>query len=466
MDASRRPNLRLRDALAEAGWTGQQLATAVNATGAEAGLRLTYDRTAVAHWLSGTRPRPPVPDLVAEALSRRLARDVTAAGLWLAEDTDDDASPPQPREDDIGSVLNNLHAAAGAHACSCPAYSLTSLTVPGWAEAKPLPLPRNTQLRGPITVADAEAAEHLVKVVSLDDVAFGGGHVRQATAAYLAADLGSKLHARMPPALRRRLFAAATQMSYLCGFTCFDDELHGIAQRYYHTSLRLAAQNGDRTGYAIGLRALSVQAAFLGHHLHARQLAETAASGARRLGALRQAFLYGQLAVAQAADRDRYGALHSLAAAERYLDQATSTTPLTGAYHSASLAHQQAVVKDLLGDRLGAISLLHASVRRRPADERRSRAITLAFLAELQLSVGHLDEAISTWHLFLDDYPLLNSGRVSSALRRLVAYIRPFTKNLAAAALLHRASVYAAPAGPGAGAEFQHPDPGVHGHLP
>jgi hypothetical protein len=447
MDAWRRANLRLRDALAEAGWTGQQLATAVNTAGAEVGLQLTYDRTAVAHWLSGTRPRRPVPDLLAEVFSRQLARQVTAAGLGLAPETEGDARSAQPQDGDVSSVLTRLHT-AGTQASPGPAYSLADLTVPGWMEARPVPVPRYPDRRVALTVADAEAAEHLVRVLSVGDATFGGGHVRRAAAAYLAADLGPKLHARMPPAIRRRLFVAATQMSYLCGFMCFDDELHGLGQRYYRISLQLAAQNGDRTGYAISLRALSVQAGSLGHHLHARKLAETAASGIRRLGALRQAFLYGQLAVARAADGDRSGALLSLAAAERHLDQATSATLPMGAYHIASFAHQQAVVKDLLGDRRGAISSLDTSIRHRPVGERRSRAITLALLAEFQLSAGYLDEAILTWHRFLDDYPQLNSGRVTAALHRLLARIRPFTKTPAAASLLRRASVYAAPSGP------------------
>jgi hypothetical protein len=146
--------------------------------------------------------------------------------------------------------------------------------------------------------------------------------------------------------------------------------------------------------------------------------------------------------VARAADGDRTGALAGLANAERSLDQATSASALTGAYHVASLAHQQAVVQNLLGDRRGAINALDVSIRHRPADERRSRAITLAFLADLQLSAGYLDEAVSTWHLFLDDYPHLDSGRATTALRLLRSRIRPLAKNSAARTLLQRASSY------------------------
>ncbi|WP_165984384.1 hypothetical protein [Streptomyces sp. YIM 98790] len=83
MTHRRRPNDRLRSLLKEADWTQEALARAVNTLGAEIGCPLRYDRTAVAHWLSGTRPRHPVPQLAAEALSRRIGRPVTpeAAGF-------------------------------------------------------------------------------------------------------------------------------------------------------------------------------------------------------------------------------------------------------------------------------------------------------------------------------------------------------------------------------------------------
>ncbi|MFD7512563.1 hypothetical protein ACFV5N_24940, partial [Streptomyces sp. NPDC059853] len=61
MKERRGPNHQLRALLREAGWTQQELARAVNTLGTETGTPLRYDRTAVAHWLSGTQPRHPVP---------------------------------------------------------------------------------------------------------------------------------------------------------------------------------------------------------------------------------------------------------------------------------------------------------------------------------------------------------------------------------------------------------------------
>src|SRR4051794_14507636 len=83
MATRRVPNTMLRDLLVEAAWTGDALARAVNAIGAEAGIPLRYGRSAVSHWLIGMCPRPPVPDFVAEAFSRKLRRTVSVADTGL-----------------------------------------------------------------------------------------------------------------------------------------------------------------------------------------------------------------------------------------------------------------------------------------------------------------------------------------------------------------------------------------------
>lgn len=79
----RTPNKALAALLDQARWSRGQFATAVNRTGAEAGLSLRYDQSAVSHWLSGTTPRRDVRPVVLEALARRLKRPVTHAEAGL-----------------------------------------------------------------------------------------------------------------------------------------------------------------------------------------------------------------------------------------------------------------------------------------------------------------------------------------------------------------------------------------------
>lgn len=461
------PNRQLRQLLAQASWTGQDLATAVNGIGRETSLALRYDRSAVAHWLAGTQPRASAAPLIAEALSRRLGRTITQEHLGFAPPPG--AAPSrstvpgaaeQPRTQDAEEPVTALIRLAQAQTDPDQrrrqvlvglGYSLTALAVPGF-DPRPVPDARQgAQVPGPrtdkVTLFEVEAAEALAVHFRAGDTAFGGGHGRRALAAYLSSDLAPRLRRPASPAVRSRLLAAVGQLAYLCAFMCFDDELHGHAQRYYRVALRLSQENRDALNYAVALRGMSVQARALGHHHQAVELAAAAAATAPDQP-LQQAFVHGQLAVAAAADRDRYRALAAISTAERFLDRAEGPqVRLTGAYHRSSLLYQQATVRGLLGDRAGAVGALQESLRRRPTAERRSRAVLLAELAELQLHEGRLDQAVATWNQFLDEYQALASARLDTALAALRARVRPHGRNPAARALLERAAMLARPAG-------------------
>lgn len=90
---ARTPNESLSRLLEQAKWSRSQFALIVNRMGAEAGMDLHYDQSAVSHWVGGTTPNPPVRRLIVEAFSRKLHRTVThvEAGLPLAAS---DQAPP------------------------------------------------------------------------------------------------------------------------------------------------------------------------------------------------------------------------------------------------------------------------------------------------------------------------------------------------------------------------------------
>ncbi|WP_242905729.1 hypothetical protein [Actinomadura terrae] len=472
MGTSRTPNRALRGLLSRTGWTEDQLARHINTLAAETGLILRLDRRSVAHWLAGRRPRPPVPGLIVEAFTRGLGHALTLDDVGLGPRAraprDLGASggrgPTGPRAGsvpprDAATTLARLAQVEDHRRQTGPGavYSLAALTVPSWNQAiarrpRPLPDARSSPPWGPGPVV---AAEHMAWVFSDLDITFGGGHSRTALAHYLAHQVMPHLRARFGPALRRRLLATTTQMVYLCGFMCFDNQQHALAQRYYRIALDMATENNDPGAYASTLRAMSVQAYDLSHHQHALTLAEAAATTSRALPPVRQAFLYGQVAVASAATGARTDALSALRTAERHLEKATSrAAPSTddaappgpyhaapmGHYHPAALACQEAAVRALLGDCAGAGAALAASLRLRPVVERRSRAITTAHLAELQLQRGHLEQATRTWHAFLDDVPHLNCGRVTVALNTLRSRLQPHATHAAAKNLLARAA--------------------------
>jgi hypothetical protein len=377
---------------------------------------------------------------VAEALSRALGRRVTVSETGLGASGSSEEEEPGPRtwrEQDAATHL--------ADACDTgsAAYSTAALSVPTWPAVTALRLGARpaTSAATKVERTDVKSAAAMLRLFSDADMTFGGGHARHALVGYLRSTIAPWLRTDVRPAVRRELLTTAARLSYLCGFMYFDDELHGTAQRYCLTSLRLAAEGGDAIGYAAALRGLSVQARLLGHHARAVDLAEAAVQAASgRVPAGPRAFLLGQLAVAHAAAGNRHDAMANLSAAETHLARADGSSPAVAAYHPASLAHQQAATAACLGDRHGAVRALEVSVRHRPSNERRSRAITLARLAELQLAGGRLEQACDTWQRFLGDYPLLRARRIDTALATLRARVRAHQNHPAARELLRRAT--------------------------
>jgi tetratricopeptide (TPR) repeat protein len=427
---ARVPNNALRALLTECAWSGGDLARAVNAVAAESGLRLSYGRASAAQWLAGGCPRPPVPELVAEALSRRLGRTVTVSGAGFP--------PGTGRPAKAGTLPARLVRLAGEPAKRVPSrldvYRLALLTVPGFPEAAAAPG------TGTVSRAELDAARAALKVFSDADGTLGGGAVRVPVAGYLANTVSPWLHAgATSPEVHRELLQVAAELTYLCGFLCFDDNLHGVAQRYYRIALQLAAEAEDEFRYAITLRAMSVQARSLGHHAEALRLAEAATGTVgTRAAPQTRAFLHGQLAVAAAATGDRRRASAGLATAEHELARAEGEVGAVGAYHFGSFAHQRAAVAACLDNRPGAIRAMRESLRNRPRNEYRARAVTLARLAELQAAHGGVEEAVGSWHRFLDLYPAVHSARLDAAVRTLRQSLRPHRNLPAARELLHR----------------------------
>ncbi|GAA2135789.1 Tat pathway signal protein [Kitasatospora kazusensis] len=433
-----RPNAPLRALLGEARWTGEDLARAVNAAGEEAGLSLHYQRPSVAQWLAGGVPRRPVPELIAEALSRRLRRVVTpaAAGFPAApRPPGQDRSPP-----DGADRLARLTAAVAVRGRPpSVAYSALDPTLDPTLDQyvpeeglDPAAAPGRS-----LSQAHVRALREMGGVFSRADHLSGAGRVRPALTRYLSTTVSAWLRAGAPPAVRRDLLAAAAPLVYLCGFAHFDDGLHGHAQRYYRLAASLADEAGDRVGRAVALRALSVQAHQLRYRRRAYQLAEAAVSEGRYAEPRTRAFLYGQLAVAQASLGERQDALRHLGTAADELGRgAGRPQPLIGAYHEASLAHQRAVVVGHLGDLPGAVAALRESLRHRSAQENRSRALTLARLAELQLASGAVDAACLTWRQFLLCQGQLSSHRADRALVLMRAHTAPHRTHPAVRALL------------------------------
>lgn len=438
------PNKRLRALLAESGWSAADLARAVNVLGGKQGLALRYDRTAVAHWLSGTRPRSPVPDLVAAAFSNRTGRPVTAGETGLGRPATVPFTPIEPGDADAVLRLVALLRAdvdpAHRPGLVANAYQQEAVPQPIWRPAAfTVPVPR-----GPGRMAERAEVRTLeemsVLFAGLAD-RHGGAHARSALALYLADDVGRVLSRRQgPSAVRRQLLSGTARLVHVLAVMTADAGYPSLSQRYFHAALSVAHDAGDRGIYSITMRAMSVQALRLGFRPQGLHLAEAAmnASGPHTEPAT-HAFLLSQRALARAHDRQSRAARADLDMAQTQHALATGPPGPFTTYAPAGLHYQAARTLLVLGRAHEAIHSWEISLRERTPEQRRTTALTLAALADTELGIGRLEAACQHWSAFLDLYPYLHSVRARQALVSLRRGLRVHHRQPLAAAVLERA---------------------------
>ncbi|MFI1963157.1 hypothetical protein ACH429_03290 [Streptomyces pathocidini] len=441
------PNDRLRALLAECDWNTAQLAAAVRAVADQHGQNLHCDRSTVSRWLSGTRPRPPAPTYLLEALSRRLSRPVTATQAGLTR-LQGDPLPSRLRWDgDPLRMLTELThlqlQTARWPSITADPLSLGSLSVPDYAELsdRRRPARPTSRMRG-VGAAEIEAVRTMRRVFSASSATFGGAHARTALAAYLAHDVIRWVHSPSDGDVHRGLLSGTAQLTVLLGNMCADSGADALAQHHYRTAALLAAEARDTDTYAIAVRTLGTHTDRLGHVGAARRLAQQAADTARRAPSAIQAYVQAQLAVSEARCENPRQALAALRTAERLHSQTGTTDDPFTSYSLAGLHYQRAETLAALGDRSGALTALAYSLRQRAADERRARALTHARIAELLMQLGHLEEACSHWRALLDDHSGLRSSRSAQAVRVMRQYLRPHQHRAEVGRLLARGAAF------------------------
>jgi tetratricopeptide (TPR) repeat protein len=441
--AEREPNEGLGRLLREADWTLGQLATAINRAGDEAGLSVRTDKTNVSHWLSGTMPREKVRPLILEALSRRLGRQVTHAEAGLL------APKTKAKTEDHPSTVEGLvHLGrqdmdpSRRSVLGAGLYSV-ALTIPGWPDVLGRVDALHSGRAGRIGFSDVDMVIQMTEKVSELDDQFGGRHARPMAATFLVNTVAAYLRADGPDDVRKAMLSAASDLSYLTGYMAVDEGLHGLAQSYYLKALELAGASEDHLTYCTTLRGMSVQAVDLGHGADAVRLADAAAAASPKAGPRMLAFITGQQAHSAAQQGNRTEALRRIREAEAAMERAESRSKAFGSYDPAALNYHISQVRFELGDVEGSIDALKESNKLRFSVYRRGNVRMRAMLAERQLQVGHLEEAVKTWNEALDDYPLVQSGRADQRINNMRSLIRPYMKHHQAAELYERARAIA-----------------------
>jgi tetratricopeptide (TPR) repeat protein len=274
--------------------------------------------------------------------------------------------------------------------------------------------------------SEIAAVREMLSVFSKADERFGGGHARLAVIQYLTSDVAGYLRGTFASEVDRKLmFSAAAELTYLAGWKSFDSALHGLAQRYYVQSLRLANEADDHALAGFTLRAMAHQAVDLGHGQEALQLAESALDWSRGQATPAATALFTILtARGHAATSDRKRTTTAITNAEALLSDAEpDSEPVwirTSGFTETSLASQAGQALRDLKDLPGAEAQFRRSIATRNADAyRRIHTLTLANLADVQCVQGRVREASNHWNLAMDTMAGVKSGRATAAVQNI-----------------------------------------------
>ncbi|WP_327101429.1 helix-turn-helix domain-containing protein [Nocardia vinacea] len=329
-----------------------------------------------------------------------------------------------------------------------------SVLLPGWLDrGASVASDKATGLRH-IGQADVAAVRDVMVLFSQIDQRLGGGHGRTAVVQYLTNEVTSYLKGSFASdAVRREMFAAASELAYLAGWMAFDNDEHAAAQRYFAASTKLSAEANDAplTGHV--LRAMAHQAIDLGEPQQGLQLAEASVSGTRYQAACprERALLKVVHAKALSAAGQKAESAKALLEAERDLAAASDSDhePARVFFFSeASLAHETACALRDSGDMAGAAEQFQLSVRKRKATTfTRTHAVTLGYLGTVQARSGELEQACTTWTSALDAMDGVQSGRTRNVARDIRATVAPYRHIAGASEIDERAKEYLAASG-------------------
>ncbi|WP_342456222.1 Tat pathway signal protein [Streptomyces sp. G7(2002)] len=438
---ARTRNTLLASVIKETGWPQTQVAAHVVRVAAENGadeLR-SVSRSHIAMWISGTRPEGVATHILCETLSRRLGRVITPEQIGLAPA---EPAPAMPSTWDLDTVtaLVNLGDEDNMdmnrrQLLAATAYSAVGTALPpsGWWERAA----EQARTRRPLTPfivssAHVDAVREAMAFYSRQDQRLGGQAGRSALIAYLKSDVTDYLSSRFASEEVRREFAsAASELTYLAGWTAFDSSNHSKAQKAFRVAFHLAAEADDAPLAGHILRAAAHQAVDLGHPQRALELAEGSVERSRyHLATPRERALLGVVhARALAAARRKTEALAALRLAESDLSKAKGGGEEPARvffFAEASLAHETAATLRDLGDLKGAESEFKRSVRTRALPlAARTHAVTLGYLGDVQVRQGQIDAACATWQQALDTMSGIQSGRAREVVVRMRQALSP-----------------------------------------
>lgn len=427
-------NEELRDALREAGITYEQLARDVRLVAAESGDSLKTNKSAVAHWVKGKSPTPQTAAYIAEAISRRLGREVQPHELGLGEQKDrSQAALGLGLGPDPVDMLRRL-GDADIHRrtfLANAAYSVAAAALPlGVEQAVEYQQRSRTGQRA--GHAEVEAVQDMLEMYTRIDERHGGQHGRSAVVQYLRTDVADLCRASFASERdQQAMLSAAASVAYLCGWKAYDASEHGLAQRYYLQAYALTHEAGDDLHGAWILRILAHNGMDIRRPEHTLDLAEAAFSRVHgKVDPAAEALFVVTRARALAnAGRGNEAVTQARLAQDLVLRGAQEEMPHWAALWGvakATVSSHTAKTFRALGDHANAERHYAASARRRPDGTQRITALTLAAQGREQALQGHVEQSCDTWGRSLDMLGGVRSARAAEEVAGVRRHLRVF----------------------------------------
>jgi hypothetical protein len=438
-------NEQLHAALREAGMTYDQLARAVRTVAAESGDDLRTNKSAVAHWVKGSRPAPATSAYVCEALARRLGRHLEPADLGfeaVVTDESDGTGGTDRAQARLGlglgpdpvDMLRRLGDADIQRRSLLvrAAYSVAAAALPLGADQAADYAARVRPGRRAGT-AEIEAVLDMTRLFTAIDERHGGQHGRTAVAQYLREDVATLCRATFARERdRKAMLSAAANVAYLCGWKAYDANEHGLAQRYYLQAFALTRDAGEDLHGAWIMRILAHNGMDIRRPEHTIDLAEAALARVRgRVDPATEAQFTITCARALAvAGRAKDAAAHVRAAQDLVIRGDDADVPVWAALWGgtrATVASHTAKTARALGDHATAEKHFAASARARGGgDRQRIAALTAAAQGREQAAQGHLEQACDTWSRSLDLMTGVRSARAAKEVGGIRRQLRSF----------------------------------------
>ncbi|KAB2344948.1 hypothetical protein F8566_30450 [Actinomadura rudentiformis] len=416
------------------------VAARVRTVASEHGETLRTNKSTVQHWISGARPAGRTPWFLAQALSRRLGRTLAVEDLGFPRHAAQvhDGTGLSLDTDPIDALLPIWKAELDVDRrrfLSASAYSAAAALLPLEAVNEVAARAAMAKTGATLGVADVAAVRDMVSMFTEMDERHGGQHGRTALISYLRDDVAPLCRAQFSSEQTHgEMLMIASRAVHLAGFKAYDAGEHGLAQRYYLQSFRLAAESRVLGADGLVLRTMALQGLKRNRPEECVALAETAVSRLKgKADPYTEATFRSALAHTYAkAGRDSDAVAevnHSqnLMAVQQPPEAIPFWVQAWGPPKGTVFARVAEVFNELDDPANAASQYARAVASRADKTYARVNALNTAAEARMHLQRGHIESACEAWGRSLDLMTGVRSERTKKAvasMRRQLAVFR------------------------------------------